>query len=157
MHDLILLRHAAAMSESPDGRDSGRPLGPIGIQEAGAAGAWLREHGVRPERVLCSPARRAVMTAEAVLNELGSDAEPVLEAGIYDAMPSTLIDLIEQHADAGTLLVIGHNPGMQQLLGLLTAGASSDARGMPPAGLAWLQASAPLQPGAAKLHAFWSP
>lgn len=157
MHDLLLLRHAAAMSESPDGRDSGRPLAPIGIEEAGAAGAWLRGHGVRPERVLCSPARRAVMTAEAVLNELGIDAKPVLEAAIYDAVPGALIDLIEQHADAGTLLVIGHNPGMQQLVGLLAAGVSTDARGMPPAGLAWLKATAPLQPGGATLHAFWSP
>jgi len=157
MHDLLLLRHAAAMSESPDGRDSGRPLGPIGIKEAGAAGAWLRGHGVLPDRVLCSPARRALMTAEIVLAELGIDAEPVLEDAIYDAVPGTLIDLIERHADAGTLLVVGHNPGMQQLMGLLTAGVSTDARGMPPAGLAWLRASVPLLPGEAKLHAFWSP
>lgn len=157
MHDLLLLRHAAAMSESPDGRDVSRPLRPIGMREAKAAGLWLREHGVHPDRVLCSPAQRAVMTAEAVLRELGIEAEPVLEADIYDAVPGTLIDLIERHADARTLLVIGHNPGMEQLVGLLTAGASTDSRGMPPAGLAWLQTTAPLQPGAARLHAFWSP
>jgi len=157
MHDLIILRHAAALSESPDGRDIGRPLSPLGEDEARAAGAWLHEHGVRPDRVLCSPATRARMTAAAVLRELGASDDPVFESAIYDAVPGTLVDLIDQHADAGTLLVIGHNPGMEQLVGLLTTGASTDSRGMPPAGLAWLHASTPLQPGDAKLHAFWSP
>lgn len=157
MHDLILLRHAAAMSASSDGSDRERPLSQLGESEARAAGAWLREHGIRPDRVLCSPARRTLMTAEAVLHELGIATAPALEDAIYDALPGTLIGLVDAHADAGCLLVVGHNPGMEQLVGLLTEGSSSASRGMPPAGLAWLHADSPLEPGAATLHAFWSP
>lgn len=157
MHDLLLLRHAAASADSPDHGDAGRPLSPRGEEEARAAGAWLRDHAVRPDRVLCSPARRTRMTAGIVLRELGLPVELVPEDAIYEAVPGTLVDLIDRHADAGTVLVIGHNPGMEELVGLLTSGVSSEGRGMPPAGLAWLRATAPLQPGAAQLHAFWSP
>lgn len=155
--DLILLRHAAAMAASPDGTDASRPLSPLGETEARAAGAWLHEHGVKPGRVLCSPAQRTLMTARTVLQCLGDDAEPTLESGIYEAAPGTLITLLEPHADVDTLLLVGHNPGLEQLVGLLTEGISSASRGMPPAGLAWLHTPVPLQPGQARLHAFWSP
>lgn len=157
MHDILLLRHAAAMSASPDGTDSGRPLSQLGEGEARKAGQWLAAQGVRPDRVLCSPARRAVMTARTVLDTLGNPIEATLDASIYDAVPGTLISLLDQHADAGMVLLIGHNPGLEQLVGLLTQGTSSASRGMPPAGLAWLRATMPLQPGDAQLHAFWSP
>jgi phosphohistidine phosphatase SixA len=157
MHDILLLRHAAAMSSSADGTDGGRPLSQLGEHEARKAGRWLAAHDVRPDRVLCSPARRTVMTARAVMDALDHGVEPTLEPSIYEAMPGTLISLLDQHADAGTILLIGHNPGLEQLVGLLTEGSSTESRGMPPAGLAWLRATMPLQPGAARLHAFWSP
>jgi phosphohistidine phosphatase len=157
MHDILLLRHAAAMSASPDGTDGTRPLSQLGEREAREAGRWLAAHDLRPDRVLCSPARRTVMTASAVLDALGQPVEPVLEPSIYDAVPGTLITLLDQQTDAGTIVLIGHNPGLEQLVGLLTEGTSSESRGMPPAGLAWLRASLPLQPGTARLHAFWSP
>ncbi|GAB3032135.1 MULTISPECIES: histidine phosphatase family protein [Oleiagrimonas] len=157
MHDIILLRHAAAMSSAPDGTDGARPLSTLGENEARAAGRWLREHNVQPARVLCSPAQRALMTARNVLDVLGSDTSPTLEPAIYDAVPGTLINLIEQHATSGILVLVGHNPALEQLVGLLCEGRSSEVRGMPPAGLAWLRADLPLDPGGAQLHAFWSP
>jgi len=157
MHDILLLRHAAAMSASPDGSDGARPLSQLGEREAREAGRWLASHHVKPDRVLCSPARRTVMTAQAVLDALGMRIEPILEPSMYDAAPGTLISLIDQQSDAGTIVLVGHNPGLEQLVGLLTEGSSTESRGMPPAGLAWLQAALPLQPGAARLHAFWSP
>lgn len=157
MHDILLLRHAAAMASSPDGSDACRPLSQLGEREAREAGRWLATHGIRPDCILCSPARRAVMTARAVLDALEPAVEPLLESSIYEAVPGTLIELIDGHADAQTLLLVGHNPGLEQLVGLLTRGASTDARGMPPAGLAWLRSPIPLQPGQAQLHAFWSP
>ncbi len=157
MHDIVLLRHAAALSASADGNDSGRPLSTLGEHEAAEAGRWLAAQGLRPDRVLCSPARRAVMTVEHVLKAMADPREPSLEPSIYDAVPGTLIELLDRHADAGTLLLVGHNPGLEQLVGLMTEGLSSEARGMSPAGIAWLRAEMPLQPGAARLHAFWSP
>ncbi|KGI79231.1 SixA phosphatase family protein [Oleiagrimonas soli] len=157
MHDIILLRHAAAMSSAPDGTDGGRPLSTLGEEEARAAGRWLREHDVRPTHVVCSPAQRAVMTARNVLDTLESDVKPTLEPAIYDAVPGTLISLIDQHATSGALMLIGHNPGLEQLVGLLCEGRSNEVRGMPPAGIAWLRSPLPLEPGSALLHAFWSP
>jgi phosphohistidine phosphatase SixA len=156
-HDILLLRHAAAMASAPDGTDGARPLSDLGEREARAAGVWLRDHGVAPVRVLCSPARRALMTATRVLEVLKSPLTATLEPSIYDAMPGGLISLLERHATSGPLLLVGHNPGLEQLVGLLCEGRSDDARGMPPAGLAWLQAPMPLEPGCASLHAFWSP
>ncbi len=157
MTDILLLRHASAMSESPDGRDASRPLRPKGMRDAQQVGQWLTAHACRPGRVLCSPARRAVMTAEIVLKSLRDTREPVLEPDIYDAVPGTLIDVLDRHAPEAPLLLIGHNPGLEQLVGLMAQGDSAAARGMPPAGLVWLQAEFPLQPGSARVQAFWSP
>ena len=58
MRELILLRHAHAVPASPGQADLDRPLSPEGLAEAEAAGRWLREQGLAPDRVLCSPSRR---------------------------------------------------------------------------------------------------
>lgn len=157
MHDIILLRHAAAMASAPDGTDGARPLSSLGEREAHAAATWLREHAVQPACVLCSPARRSLMTAERVLDVLGSSVQPMLEPAIYDAVPGTLISLMDPHAGHGTLLLVGHNPGIEQVVGLLCEGRSNEVRGVPPGGIAWLRSELPLEPGSAQLHAFWSP
>lgn len=157
MHDIVLLRHAAATSSAPDGTDAGRPLSNLGEQEARAAGEWLRGHALKPSQVLCSPTSRSLMTAEKVLSVLECRIEPTIEPDIYEAVPGTLISLIENHAVEGPLLLVGHNPGIEQLVGLLCEGRSSEVRGVPPAGVAWLRAELPLEPGGAHLHAFWSP
>ncbi|HEX6613473.1 MAG TPA: histidine phosphatase family protein [Rhodanobacteraceae bacterium] len=163
MRELILLRHAEAMQIALGGSDRTRPLSLRGEQEAREAGAWLREQGARPGVVLCSPARRAQMTAERALDALSAHAAPSpvpkFVPEIYEATPGTLIALLEQHAAAAQqVLLVGHNPGMEQLLALLTSGRSPDARGIPPAGLAWIELrDAALEPGSARLRAFWSP
>ena len=58
MRQLILLRHAHAESATAGQDDIARPLSATGLAEARAAGDWLREHGLRPDRVLCSTAAR---------------------------------------------------------------------------------------------------
>lgn len=163
MHDLILLRHAEAMQVAPDGNDRERPLTLRGEEEARAAGAWLREQRVIPGAVLCSPARRAQMTAERALDALGSPTPPRFLPGIYEATPGDLLALIETHAGTALqVLVVGHNPGFEQLLALLVSGRSGSVRGMPPASIAWIEFDAnaertELDPASGKLRAFWSP
>jgi phosphohistidine phosphatase SixA len=157
MHELILLRHAEAQPLTPGGEDRERPLTGRGVQEAQAAGRWLASHGARPDRVLCSPAQRARHTAELALTAL--DQPPAIELAdeIYDATPGELMALLDQHADADTLLLAGHNPGIERLVALLVEGRSDDFRGMPPGGLAVLHLNGALEPGNARLDAFWSP
>lgn len=157
MRELILLRHAHADGPTTGQDDLLRPLSAVGLAEAQAAGDWLREHALLPDRVLCSTAARARQTLSA-LGELGcTDVRE--DAAIYEASPGTLIALADAHRDARRLLLIGHNPGLEQLAALLHSGQSGDYRGMPPAGVAVLEfpADATIEPGVARLSRFWWP
>ena len=71
MRQLILLRHAHAESATAGQDDIARPLSATGLAEARAAGDWLREHGLRPDRVLCSTAARTRETL-AALGDIGT-------------------------------------------------------------------------------------
>lgn len=157
MHELILLRHAEAVPLENAGDDMQRPLSSRGEQEAQAAGLWLMTHDTRPDRVLCSPSRRSAETARLALAAI--DGAPVarMEDAIYNATPGELLALLDQHDDANTVMLVGHNPGMERLVALLVEGRSDDFRGMPPGAMAVLHLDGPLEPGNARLDAFWSP
>jgi len=158
VRELILLRHAHADSATLGMLDVDRALSATGLVEAAAAGQWLREHALVPDRVLSSPARRARETLEVVLEHIGY-VDQRLETGIYEASAGQLIALIDRHLDADRLLLVGHNPGLERLVALLHSGQSSDYRGMPPAGIAVLTLpnGDSLEPGSARLGAFWWP
>jgi phosphohistidine phosphatase len=157
MHELILLRHAEAQPAPPGGEDSVRRLSGRGEQEARAAGEWLHKHGVRPDRVLCSPSERTYATGALALAAL--ESAPALQKAeeIYNATPGELLALLDQHLEAKTVMLIGHNPGIERLVALLVEGRSDEFRGMPPGGMAVLHLDGPLEPGSARLDAFWSP
>ncbi|WP_200208423.1 SixA phosphatase family protein [Micromonospora coerulea] len=126
---LVLLRHAKA--ELPqDVADAERRLTARGHADAAAAGAWLARHGLLPDVVLCSPARRTRQTWHGV--ELGMTGSPPeggpagpkpmvrYEADAYDARPDQLLELVRSvELTAGTVLLIAHNPGISLLSGLL--------------------------------------
>ena len=155
--EIILLRHAHANAATPGQDDMARILTPQGEAEADAAGAWLKEHAAAPERVLFSPAARARETCERVLAALGY-ADLRSEARIYEATPATLLRVLDDHSDASSILLVGHNPGLENLVALLTEGASDSGRGLPTAGVAWLSlADGGLEPGTAEVRHFWWP
>ncbi len=158
MRELILLRHAHAESAPTGQSDFDRPLSPIGFNEAEAAGRWIVEHRLVPDRVVYSPARRTRETLEAVVGIIGS-VEQRLENSIYEATAGTLIALADAHRDVDRLLLLGHNPGLERLAALLHSGSSSEYRGMPPGAIAVLQFAddGPVEPGVAALSAFWWP
>jgi len=157
MRELILLRHAHADPAGAGMADVDRALSATGLAEAAAAGQWLRENALIPDRVLCSPARRARETLEAVLEQIGY-VDQRLETGIYEASAGQLILLLDAHLDTERVLLVGHNPGLERLASLLHSGQSSDYRGMPPAGIAVLTLNGDmLEPGSARLGAFWWP
>ena len=157
MRDLILLRHAHADAAGAGQPDLDRPLSAAGREEARAAGDWLREHGLLPDRVLCSPSARTRETL-AALGDIGG-APATLEPAIYEASPGTLAALVDTQRDAERLLLVGHNPGLEQLAALMHSGQSGDYRGMPPGGIAVLRlpVDAEIEPGVAALTQFWWP
>ncbi len=159
VRQIILLRHAHA--EPPDGgqSDESRPLTEGGISEANAAATWLKSHAAQPDIVLCSPAVRTRETADRVIESLGHAAGSVLDERIYDATPGDLIQILEEHGDADCVLLVGHNPGLETLVALLTDGTSDQGRGMPPGAIAWLHVDgdAAIEPGSASLRHFWWP
>ena len=157
MRQLILFRHAHAESATAGQDDIARPLSATGLAEARAAGDWLREHGLRPDRVLCSTAARTRETL-AALGDIGA-GEIYEDASIYEASPGTLASLADANRDAERLLLVGHNPGLEQLAALMHSGQTGDYRGMPPGGIAvlTLPLDVNIEPGIATLSAFWWP
>lgn len=155
--EIILLRHAHAEPQMSGQDDIARVLSLRGEAEADTAGAWLKSHGLAPDRVLYSPAARARETCERVLAALGF-ADLRSDARIYEATPATLLRVLDDHADAGTLLLVGHNPGLENLVALMTEGASDSGRGIPPAGVVWMTfPDGAIEPGTAEVRHFWWP
>ena len=117
MKRLTLLRHAKAERDSPDGSDFGRSLNDRGRADAARMGEEMRLLGLRFDRVLASPARRVVETVE----HAGKLA-PAYEPRIYEASSRQLFELVRS-TDYGveSLLMVGHNPGFEQLAAQLTA------------------------------------
>ncbi|MET0809155.1 MAG: histidine phosphatase family protein [Pseudoxanthomonas sp.] len=158
MRELILLRHAHAEPAADGQPDLDRPLTVQGLAEAQAAGRWLAGQGLVPDRVLCSPARRARETLEAVLEATGY-VEQRLDERIYEATAGTLAELADAHRETERLLLVGHNPGLERLAALMHSGQSGDYRGMPTSSVVVLKLplDATIEPGIATLSAFWWP
>lgn len=158
MRELILLRHAHAEAAVAGQDDIDRPLSRQGQAEAEAAGQWLKSNHYLPDRVVCSTARRTRETLEQVLAVIGY-VEQRQEPRIYEATPGDLMAVADEHKDISRVMLVGHNPGLEQLLALISSGQSGDFRGMPAGGIAVLKlpADADMEPGVAELTAFWWP
>jgi phosphohistidine phosphatase len=112
---LYLLRHAKSSWKDAGLADHDRPLARRGRRAASAIGRHLREQRVAPELVLCSTARRARETLERIEAELGSGAIRA-EPELYGAGPAELLALLHQiEAPVRSVMVIGHNPALEQL------------------------------------------
>jgi phosphohistidine phosphatase len=129
MHRLMLLRHAKSDRSAPGGRDHERPLNPRGRSDATRLGIYLVQHKLVPDQVIVSTAKRTQETWN--LAELAFNAPPPAryEARLYEAGSDALMKVIQETAGSiGTLLLVGHNPGMQALASLLIAAGDLDAR-----------------------------
>jgi phosphohistidine phosphatase len=113
---LYLLRHAKSSWKDPALADHDRPLAPRGRRAAKAIGRHLRDRGIEPALVLCSSATRARQTLERI--KLG-DAQ--IEPDLYGAGADALLArLREVPAAVPSVMLIGHNPGLQDLALLLS-------------------------------------
>jgi len=124
---LMLLRHAK--SDYPFGvEDHERPLASRGEREAPLAGRWMAENGIVPDYILCSDALRTRSTCAWVTSELGDQAPtPYLDSRVYRSSSTQLLSIINETPETvGTLLVIGHNPTVQDLAMRLASAASDE-------------------------------
>jgi phosphohistidine phosphatase len=129
MRTLYLLRHAKSSWSDPSLVDEKRPLAPRGRRDAKRIAAHLREHRIEPELVLCSPAERTRQTLELVRPALGAATTVRIEPDFYPGLDEDLLDQLHALSDeTGSVLLIGHNPGIQELALRLAAGGSELAR-----------------------------
>ncbi len=129
MRRLLLLRHAKAERSQPGGRDHDRVLASRGRADAKRLGAYLARHAFTPDRAVVSTSARTRETWELLATAFGTAPPVSFEDRIYDASPQTILQAIKETEPAtGTLLVIGHNPGLQELANLLIASGDIDAR-----------------------------
>jgi phosphohistidine phosphatase len=114
MKSLTLFRHAKTERDSTTGRDFDRQLAERGERDAARMGDEIRKLGADFDRVLASPAARAVQTAEL------AGLAPRLDERIYDASSGQLLAIVQESGESvDRLMMIGHNPGFERLASTL--------------------------------------
>jgi phosphohistidine phosphatase len=128
MRRLLLLRHAKTERPEPGQRDRDRKLTARGRADAPVIGAYMARHRLVPDLVLVSPVPRAQETWTLVAPAF-SKAPPVAnDERIYNATTETLAEIIRETRDANTLIIVGHNPSLQELAVNLIGSGDVEAR-----------------------------
>jgi len=121
MKKLLLLRHAKSSWNDPDLSDFDRPLNERGLHAAQFMGSIIVKEGLEPELIISSPAERARTTAELVVQGGDLVADINFEDRIYEASPHALLQIASAlDDDLETVLLVGHNPGIEDFVKLLT-------------------------------------
>jgi phosphohistidine phosphatase len=142
MPRLLLLRHAKAERSQPGEGDVTRRLADRGRGDAAKVGLYMQAQGLLPSAAMVSPAVRTRETWELVARALKPAPQPVWDDRLYHASPLDILGVIQSAGgSAGTLLVVGHNPGLHEfaagMIGSGDAGARQRlAEGMPTSALA---------------------
>jgi phosphohistidine phosphatase len=126
---LYLLRHAKSSWDDPSLADRDRPLAPRGHKATGLLKAHLRRNQIAPALVLCSPARRVVETFQDIESALGEDVSVQAERDLYGASAGELLERLHLVPVAvPSVMLIGHNPGIQELATSLARGSNRAER-----------------------------
>ena len=119
--ELLLLRHGK--SDWPAGvGDFDRPLKRRGKRASQRIGRWLLDNDLAPDFVMSSPARRAIATACRVCEAIGFPGDKIVEnKDVYLAELETLLAIVRRLPDAASrVMIVGHNPGLEELLAALS-------------------------------------
>jgi phosphohistidine phosphatase len=143
MKRLYLLRHAKSSWDDPTLADHDRPLAPRGRRAAKVIAKHLARKGISPELVLCSPSTRTRQTLKRLAPGLRKNAAVRIEPKLYASSAADLLEVLHEVRDeVESVMLIGHNPGIQDLA-LSLAGAGSEIPRLrskfPTAGLATLE------------------
>lgn len=164
MSRLFLLRHAKAGWALPGMRDFDRPLEASGRADAETIGAAMRTRAYVPDLTLCSKAKRAQETLEALAGQTDTGKVLFLDT-LYSADAAGYLRVIRDNGGPGSLLVIGHNPMTEDLAIAVSGDGDETARallnhGFPTSGLAVIRFDGNLATaaqGAGHLEAFLTP
>lgn len=122
-HTLVLLRHAKSDWSTGQG-DLHRPLAGRGRRQAPETGRWLAAHGPALDLAVVSPATRARSTWKLVAAELSRVPTTHVDDRVYAASRDELLDVVtDLPEDTGTVVLVGHNPGFEELVEHLTGEA----------------------------------
>jgi phosphohistidine phosphatase len=140
---LVLLRHAKSSWDDPLLDDFDRPLAKRGRTAGRRIAEWMIRHKIRPSLVLCSPSARTRETLDLIGGAIGPGAKVVYDKRLYLAELDDLLARVrEVDSDVACLLMIGHNPGLQNFAVALASSAAKRERArlaekFPTASLAW--------------------
>lgn len=166
MKTLYLLRHLKSSWKDKDLEDFDRPLGKRGRRGGELMAAYVARNGICPAQILCSPSRRTRETLDRVLESFGGAVPTRFEKGIYRADAPALLRRLLRLGDTASVMIIGHNPGLETLARALVGSGEGAARArlagkFPTGALAVLSADIQnwreLEAGCARLDAFVCP
>ncbi len=164
MKRLYLLRHAKSSWDDPTLADYDRPLAPRGRRAAKVMAEHVRREGIAPELVLCSPSRRTRQTLARIAPGLGESTDAQMRSELYAASAADLLEVLNAVPDeVESVMLIGHNPGIQDLALSLARDGPEIARlrvKFPTAALATLEVGASwreLAPRTVELVSFVKP
>ncbi|MCD9186055.1 MAG: histidine phosphatase family protein [Pyrinomonadaceae bacterium] len=139
MKKLYILRHAKSSWDNPVLADFERPLNERGIKTADFMGKFISENDLLPDLILSSPATRARETANIIKKTAELQAEIKFEENIYESSPQMLLKILSEiKENFQTVMLVGHNPGLEGLIKTLTG----ELQSMPTAGLAVIEVNA---------------
>lgn len=135
MKHLLIIRHAKSSWDDPALTDIDRPLNARGLRDAPFMGSLLRFRDLLPDRIVCSPARRAQATATLIAEAVGYPVADIdTRSSLYLAEPTLLVEWLRDLDDTWhRVYLIGHNPGLTELVERLSG---KDIGHLPTAGIA---------------------
>ena len=165
MSRLLLLRHAKAMWAKPGMKDFDRPLDQEGKASLDRLARTMRSNGLYPDLVVLSGSSRTRETAYGIIERLEIDVETFIDDTIYSGGAADYMQSIRKHGDVPTLMLVGHNPSIEDLALALCGDGKKDASlklhaGFPTAALANITFPASLstlEPRAGYLESFILP
>jgi phosphohistidine phosphatase len=119
---LLVLRHAKSSWDEPGLDDHARPLNERGERDAPRMGRLVRDERLAPDLIISSDAARARGTAEAMAAAAKFRGTILLEPRLYHASAAEIVDVLRAtlDEDAAIVMVVGHNPGLEELVARLT-------------------------------------
>ena len=129
MRRLLLFRHAKAERSEPRMEDRARKLMERGRKDAEKVGAYMASHALIPDRVITSPSARTLETWKSAAAAFRPSPAATPVERLYDATAQSILAVIKEVGPTThTLMVVGHNPGLQDLAVMLTASGDVGAR-----------------------------
>jgi phosphohistidine phosphatase len=140
MKTLLILRHAKATSKGHNLSDHERPLDELGKDDALRMGKLIKDKDIIPSFIISSTALRAKTTAEIVAKGCSYEGDIVLDHSLYEAKPKDYLSILGTLSDRhNTVLIVGHNPVIEETIQMLTD--SADVVAIPSCALAHLSLS----------------